>query len=89
MSVAVTSGTPFGSRTVRSLKVTAVASSGVTVMTGGVAAIACAACTDRSKPDSRSITARHSARLRYSVTKIDSASCTRPKALAVCIKPPS
>ena len=60
-SLAFTSGTPFGSRTLRSLKVTAAPSAGVTVITGGVAATARAAATDWSKPLSRSITARHSA----------------------------
>ena len=46
MSLALTSGTPFGSRTARSLNETAAASPAATPITGGVTATARAAATD-------------------------------------------
>src|SRR5450830_1468060 len=46
MSLALTSGTPFGSRTARSLKVTLAPSLGATVIAGGDIATARAAATD-------------------------------------------
>ena len=60
--LALTSGTPFGSRTLISLKLTSAASPASIVIDGFAWAAARAAATDRSKPDKRSTTERHSAR---------------------------
>ena len=62
-SRALTSGAPPGRRTARSLKATALPSTG-SMAIPVVAASPRAAATERSKPESRSITALHSARLR-------------------------